>query len=460
MSDASTTEEKGVRLGFLELAPGVTKAHAFVFFYAAFATIGLLTFVSTGTAQVLNAIGVPGNEQGTATADLVVVTEIVQIAIFGLVGVLADRIGRREVAAVGMVLMGLGYALYPFANSVEELMVYRAIYAFGLGASTGMIGTLIADYPSDQSRGKFVAVGGVFNGLGVVVVTVIFGARAAPMLVEAGYDPLMATRIAHGIVAAACFISAVIYMLGLKPGTPGAKEERPSTKELIKSGFTEAVKNPRVALAYACGFVARGDQVILGTFTVLWGTRVGIERFGMDYATASGKGALIFAIAGTASLLWLPLLGIVMDKINRVSAVILCMTCAALGYAATYFVDEATMFTESGFPLSMNAVLCFFALGIGQISAFMGATVLISSEAPKLKRGAVVGMFNTFGAIGIFVVVAIGGRMFDQYFDTIGGSSPFLLVAALNAVVVGLAIITRILAPGPAKPGKLDPVAH
>jgi MFS family permease len=442
-SPVSDQPENNAHIGFLELAPGVTRGNAFTFFYAAFTTIGLLTFVSTGTAQILSAIGVPADEQGTATGNLVIVTEIVQILIFGAVGVLADRIGRREVAAAGIAIMGLGYALYPFAENIVELMIYRGIYAVGLGASTGMVGTLIADYPADNSRGKFVAVGGVFNGIGVVVVTVLFGTRIAPMLVESGYTPLAASQIAHGIVAAACFISAIVFYLGLKKGTPGSKEERPPVKELIAGGITEAIKNPRIALSYCCGFVARSDQVVLGTFTVLWGTRVAVAQ-GLDFATASGKGALLFAVAGGASLIWLPVLGFVMDKLNRVTGVVICMTLAAFGYGAMYFVDEANMFSASGFPLTRQSIILFTLLGMGQISAFMGATLLISHEAPRLKRGVVVGMFNTCGAIGIFVAVAIGGRLFDS----VGGYGPFVLIAALNAVVVLLAIIVRIKSPG------------
>jgi len=436
-------EEKSIRLGFLDLAPGVSKKNAFAFFYAAFTTIGLLTFVSTGTAQILNAIGVPQDEQGTVTSNLVIVTEIVQILLFGVVGVIADRIGRREVASVGIAIMGLGYALYPFAESVTELLVYRAVYAVGLGASTGMVGTLIADYSADTTRGKFVAVGGIFNGLGVVFVTVLFGARAAPMLVDAGYTPLAASQIAHGIVAAAFFISAIVFYWGLKPGTPGQKAERPPVSELMKSGFTEAARNPRIGLSYACGFIARSDQVILGTFTVLWGSTVGVSQ-GMDYATAAGKGAIIFAIAGGASLIWLPILGVILDKFNRVTGVVISMTLGALGYGSMYFVNEATMFTESGFPLGGQAVVLFALLGVGQISAFLGATILISHEAPPLKRGAVVGMFNTFGAIGIFVAVAIGGRLFDL----VGGYGPFLLIGTLNFVVMLMAIVVRLKSPG------------
>jgi MFS family permease len=153
---------------------------------------------------------------------------------------------------------------------------------------------------------------------------------------------------------------------------------------------------------------------------------------------------LLFAVAGGASLIWLPILGFIMDKFNRVTGVICCMTLAAMGYGVMYFVDENNMFSSSGFPLTQQSIILFALLGMGQISAFMGATLLISHEAPRLKRGSVVGMFNTFGAIGIFFAVAIGGRLFDS----LGGYGPFLLIGSINAVVVILAIIVRVLSPG------------
>ncbi len=450
MSEAQSGQQvANEKLMFLELAPGISKLNAVTFLYAAFATIGLLTFVSTGTAQVLNAMGIPVAEHGDASKDLVIVAEIVQIIVFFFAGIAADRIGRREVAAGGIIIMGISYALYPFATSLNELLVYRGIYALGLGAAAGMVGTLIADYSSDRSRSVFVAVGGIFNGLGVVIITLVIAANLAPMLVDAGYTPIEATKITHFTIAGICFVSGIIFYLGLKAGTPGTKEERPPVSDLITSGFSEAWKNPRIALSYACAFVARSDQVILGTFTVLWGTNVAMEQLNIDYASASGKGGIIFGIAGTASLIWLPILGFLLRKANRVTAVIICMTIAALGYGGTYFIDEATMFNTTGFPLGNQALLLFAFLGIGQICAFLGATLLISAEAPKLKRGAVVGMFNMWGAIGIFIAVYFGG----QLFDSVGGYAPFLLIGSINALVVVLAIVCRIFSPG-VKPGE------
>lgn len=420
---------------FVWLQPGISSLNAVVFCYAAFATIGLLTFVSTGTALVLNAnFGIPTGEQGTISGDLVIVTEIVQLLIFGAVGVLSDRIGRREVFAVGMLLMGVGYLLYPFATSMPELIAYRAVYAAGLGASTGMLGTIVADYPKDRSRGKFVALTGVFNGLGVICVTVLFGRFVPPALIDAGYDAMTATKIVHVIVFAACAISALVYMLGLQKGAPTKHEERLPVRDLIVSGYAEARRNPRIALAYASAFVARSDLVVLGTFTVLWGAVAGVEQ-GLDPAVASARGAGIFGIASGAALVWLAILGSFMDRFNRVSGAIFCMAIAAIGYSAMWLVDN---------PLESEAIPYFILLGVGQISAFFGATTLISQEAPRLSRGAVVGAFNMCGAIGIFVASGLGGRLFDA----IGPAAPFGLIGFLNGVVCLLAIIVRIKSPG------------
>jgi len=441
----SVPEQEGRRFLFVWFLPGVTRLNAIVFCYSAFATIGLLTFISTGTALVLNAkFGMPINEQGTISGDLVIVTEIMQLLIFGIVGVLADRIGRRELFAIGMFVMGIGYLLYPFAESVLHLIIYRAIYATGLGAATGMLQTILADYPQDRSRGKLVALSGMFNGLGVICVTVLFGRYVPPALVDAGFDAVMATRIVHVIVFIVCAVSSLVYLFGLKKGAPVAKEERLPVRELIVSGFTEAARNPRIALAYSAAFVARSDLVILGTFVVLWGTVAGVGD-GMDPAEAAGRGAGLFGLASVAALVWLGVLASFMDRFNRVTGVIVCMALAAIGYSAMWFVDE---------PLAPAAIPLFLLLGVGQISAFFGATTLISAEAPRISRGSVVGAFNMCGAIGIFFASGLGGRLFDS----VGPHGPFVLIGGLNAIVMVLAIIVRIKSPGHI-PSRDGPVA-
>jgi MFS family permease len=435
------TPAAGKRFWFVDLAPGVTHFNMWVFLYASYATIGLLTFVTVGTPYVLSAhLGIPLEEQGRVTGDLTFFNEIALLAVFGPVGVLADRIGRREVFALGLFVMGIAYALYPFASSLGELTAYRMLYAAGIAAATGMLGTLIADYPQSQSRGKMVALGGTLNGLGVVSVTAGLGGLMKAF-VNQGADPEAAGQYAHLIVAGLCILSAIIIQIGVRPGTPVAKEERPPVGELVRSAFLEA-RNPRIALAYACAFIARADLVILGTFSILWGAKVAQES-GMDAASGVAAGRLAFVTASGAALLWLPVVGFVLDRINRVTGTAICMTLTSIGFLSTLLMDN---------PIAPESRLLWVLVGIGNISAFAGATTLVSAEAPAAKRGVVVGMFNMMGVIGILVSSGIGGRLFDS----VSPAAPFVLIGGLSALVAIFAVFVRFTSPGPLKPTKVD----
>mgnify|MGYP000679837815 FL=1 len=86
-------------------------------------------------------------------------------------------------------------------------------------------------------------------------------------------------------------------------------------------------------------------------------------------------------------------------------------------------------------PLAPGAVPFFMALGIGQISALLGAQTLIGKEAPEATRASVIGLFNFCGAFGILVLTGVGGVLFDR----VGPWAPFVLVGLLNAAVAVLA---------------------
>jgi MFS family permease len=424
----------GIKIGFLWLAPGISRGNFYAFIYTAFSTIGLLVFISVATTLVLNThLKIPTDQQGTISGQLVFATEITQILLFAAVGVMADRVGRSHLLAIGMLVMGVSYLFYPFADSIGELTYYRVLYAVGLGTSTGMLATVTTDYPQERSRGKLVAFGGVFNGLGVITVVALLG--GLPMiLVGAGYDEITASYYTHFTSFGLCMIGALVAWFGLKKGVPMQHEEQLPLATLAASGL-RAAKNPRIALAYAAAFVARGDLVILGTFSILWGATAAIDQ-GIDPSEAVSKGRLIFVVASVAALSWIPVMAPFMDRFNRVTTMFICMTLGAIGYMCVGFVDD---------PLDLGTAWPFFALlGIGQISTFLGAQTLIGQEAPRLQRGAVVGVFNTFGAIGILVSSWFGGMLFDS----IAPAAPFVLIGIMNAAVAVLAIIVRIKSPG------------
>ncbi|MEC9487271.1 MAG: MFS transporter [Prosthecochloris sp.] len=426
------TNSTNARIGPIELAPSIRRSNAWTFFYAAFFSIGIITFLSIGQTYILNVhLGIPENEQGAISGNLVVWTELIALLFFIPAGILMDRIGRRPLYVAGFLLIGITYLLYPFAGSVSDLFLYRIIYALGMVAVTGALSTVLVDYPAERSRGKMVALIGLLNGLGIVITNQFFGSLPA-MLVKRGMSDIEAGIVTHASVAVIATIAAIVCAGGLQKGVPFKEEKRPGLRELFTNGLT-AARNPRILLSYTAAFIARGDQSINGTFISLWGMNAGIAM-GLSYDDAFWKGTLIFIITQVAALIWAPLVGPLIDRINRVSALAVCMFLAMLGNLSVLVLDN---------PFEPIGYLVFILLGIGQISVFLGAQSLIGQEAPATKRGSILGTFNISGAIGILIIAKAGGNLFDS----LSPQAPFVIVGTINALLMLFSIYVRIKAP-------------
>ena len=430
------------KFGPVWLAPNVTRGNAFTLLYAAFFTIGLLTFIGIGTPYVLTEIlRVPTSEQGTISGNLVLWTEIVTLIVFGPVGIAADRIGRKYVYLFGFLTMGLGYALYPTADSVTELIIYRLIYAIGIATSTGMLATIVTDYPREESRGKLVGIIGAMNGLGIVFINLAFG-TLPERFVRGGMDGTQAGEMVHWLVAGLCVASTAVLWIGLKDGTPAKDEDKPSVRELARSALLQGFENPRIALAYSAAFIARGDLVILGTFLPLWGTIASVNN-GLPTDEATTEATLTFVLAQGAALVWTLVIVFFIDRFNRTGFLAFCMALAAAGYLGMGFVDDPTMANSKYFVV---------LLGVGQISAFFGSQALIGQEAPLAQRGAVIGGFNIMGALGILFCSMIGGWLFDA----VAPSATFVMIGTFNGIICLLSIFVRIKSPGRMPDKQLD----
>ncbi len=422
MSGAS----RQVQFGPVLLAPGISKANAWTLMLACFISIGFLSFVNIGQAYVLNAnLGLAGDEQGALSGNLAAFSEFVVLLLVGWFGVLSDRIGRRPIVVAGVLIMAAAYVIYPLTSQAWQLFFMRGTYAVGIAAMIGMMGTLIQDYPDEMSRGKMLALTGFFNGIGVVFVNALFG-RLPDVLVDSGVDALAAGRYAHWVVAALLLPGAFLMARGLKGGTMVRYDERPATRELVWQGL-RAARNPRVALAYGSSFVSRSDFVVIGTFSVLWAAVAGIEQ-GVTPADAVKQGAILIVVANGSAMLWMPVMGLLIDRVRRTAALAIGSLVAAGAFGAMWFVDN---------PLDSSALPWFALLGIGQTSCFLTSQALIGQEAELQSRGSVIGMFGIFGAAGILFATSVGGQLFDAWMP----AAPYILIGGANAVIAVLAAL-------------------
>jgi MFS family permease len=416
--------------------PGVSRRHVLCYLWAAFVSIGVFTYITTLQPYVLEVnLGMPADGRGDASGTLQFWQEIVALALIGVIGAWSDRVGRRVVYVFGFLSAAVAYAAYPFANDLGQLTLYRLVFAVAIAALSGMLATVLADYPVDRDRGKLTGISFFLNAVGAFLFLVVL-ARMPQWYSQAGLDPLWAGRAAYLTAAAICVVSAFV-MLGLKPGRPDNVEQRQPLGVLLRQGLA-AGKRPRIALAYACSFAARADLVIVALFLALWFNQAAMAD-GYSPAEALAKQGALFGIVQGTAMLWAPFFGWLADRVDRVTLVIMAVVLSVAGYGWMGLVPDPT----EGFAFGAAALL-----GIGQASGILASQVLLGQEAPGPIRGSIIGMAGFFGAVGILAISKLGGIAYDEWRP----GAPFIIMAAANIPLLFFAIWVRFNSTGRVEP--------
>lgn len=88
-------------------------------------------------------------------------------------GLLADKIGRRQVFAATLLLYGLATGASALAWSVGALMIFRFLVGLGLGAELPVASTLISEFSPRKVRGRMVVLLEAFWAVGWILAAVI-----------------------------------------------------------------------------------------------------------------------------------------------------------------------------------------------------------------------------------------------------------------------------------------------
>ncbi len=421
------------KLGPIELAAGISRFNAVTYFYACFICIGVLAGMNFIQGYILTEmLSIPRSGQGTVSGNLAFTQEIIAIVLVALFGMLSDRIGRRPVMVFGTLVVSLGFALYPYATSITELFIYRSIFAIGAAALSSVLAIIVNDYPQERSRGKLISVHSVLNALGVAAFATLLG-RLPTVFTNSGYDPITSGQYTMLLVAALTFVSGLIFLRGLKGGTPAKHHNKPSLRELVTVGL-ESARNPRIALAFGATLLARADVSVNGIFISLWAVTSG-TALGLSAGEAIKRVVLVIVITNLLSIVWAFIFGSIIDRINRVTAMVIAMALGTVAYGSMYFVDS---------PLNYANLPFFILISASAIGTVIATSSLIGQEAPMRQRGTVIGVSAFFGAVGILAATKFGG----QLFDVMGPRGPFFLIAATHATLLLAAITVRIKSPG------------
>ncbi len=429
MSDhaaALTGRPYGPKFLKMRIAPDVSGVNFNTLLFGSFFGIAMMGFVNACQPYLFTEVlNIPTEEQGPLAGNLTFLSEVVVILTIGLMGALSDKVGRKPIWISAFMVMAAGYFLYPTATDTDQLTIFRMFFALGLAGNTAMLPSVANDYATDESRGKVISVCFMLNGLGFILLLTPLRLLLPVFNEMTDGDPVQAAKYWIWTASGICLVVSTGLLLGLKRGAPAQLEKREPMLATLKTGFA-AAKKIRVSLAYTAAVVARGDMAVLSTFFVLWLTQEGIAA-GMTTGEASSQALKFYILIQVFALSWLPFMGIILDRFDRVLGLAIAMLLAGGGYASLFLIDD---------PLGPQMYFAAVLIGMGEISANLASLTLIGSEAPEKGRGAVIGLFSLCGAIGILMIAKLGGYLSGLY----GSISPFMLVACANGVVLVLAL--------------------
>ncbi|WP_296902934.1 MFS transporter [uncultured Megasphaera sp.] len=88
-------------------------------------------------------------------------------------GTVADRLGRKKVFTITVLLYSIASGLCALSWNYQSLLVFRFLVGFGLGGELPVAATLVSEYAPSRVRGRFIVLLESFWGLGWIAAACI-----------------------------------------------------------------------------------------------------------------------------------------------------------------------------------------------------------------------------------------------------------------------------------------------
>ncbi|MBV9249995.1 MAG: MFS transporter [Acetobacteraceae bacterium] len=193
----------------------------------------------------------------TWTLSAVEVGYLLSAGVFGMalgavvISPLADQIGRRRHIMLCLALITLGMLFSAFANSLPQLIAFRAFAGLFIGAIISSVNVLVSEYSSDQRRGTVMGIYGVGLPLGSALAGTVIG----PLI--SAFD----WRAPFVFGAALTLIMLILVVLALPESIEYLIEKRPKGALDQYNRIADRFDYSRAA-ALPAGFTSAHRQVV------------------------------------------------------------------------------------------------------------------------------------------------------------------------------------------------------
>lgn len=378
------------------------------------ATVSLATLFALrmlGLFMILPVFSLYGDQYSGANATLIGLA----IGAYGLTqsifqvpfGMLSDRIGRKSVIMMGLLIFAVGSFTASAATSIYMVILGRALQ--GAGAIASAVMALLADTTRDQHRTKAMAALGMSIGLSFAAALVL-----GPVMTD--HFGLSGLFLITGIFAL-CGIG-VCYFLVPTPISSGMQRDSVA----VVGQFLKVLKNPElVRLDMGIFFL---HMMLTACFVVL--PIILADELGIP---ASHHWLIYLPILGGSFFAMIPLIIIAETKRRIKQVFVLSIMMLGVGLVGLSWHFHTLHW--------MCLFLFLFFMAFNLLEAMLPS--LMSKLAPAGCKGTAMGVYSTGQFLGAFIGGTSGGYIYGHY----GTSAVFVYCSVLAVIWAVIAITMR-----------------
>jgi MFS family permease len=322
-------------------------------------------------------------------------------------GALSDRIGRKTMIVIGLVVFGIGSAVAARAGTIDGMIVGRLLQ--GAGAIGSVVLALIADLTAEQSRTKAMALVGMTIGFSFLV-AIVTGPAIAGWIGVAGIFWLMSALALAGI-------AITLFIVPAAP-RPHVQPEAETVPALIGA----SLRNPEL-LRLDFGIFAL-HAMLTASFLVVPALLRGAVALSSREQWMVYLPVLLLSVAVMVPAI---VLG---ERYRRMKSVLI----AAVAMLAA---SQLMLAFLAQSPHVVLAALVVFFAGFNIMEASLPS--LVTKTAPAGSTGTATGIYSSSQFLGIFAGGVVGGWVHQAA----GASAVFLFGAAVAIVWLLVAATMR-----------------
>jgi predicted MFS family arabinose efflux permease len=322
-------------------------------------------------------------------------------------GALSDRIGRKTMIVVGLILFGIGSAVAAHASTIDGMIGGRLLQ--GAGAIGSVVLALVADLTAENNRTQAMALVGITIGFSFLV-AIVTGPAIAGWVGVAGIFWLMVALALAGIA-----ITLLVVPVAPRPHVQPEAETVPA---LIGA----SLRNPEL-LRLNFGIFALHAMLTASFLVVpalLHGT---LAMSGRDQWRVYLPVLLVSVAVMVPAIL-------VAERYRRMKTVL-------VGAVAALAVSQLMLALGGQDPYLLLAGLVLFFAGFNVMEASLPS--LVTRTAPAGSTGTATGIYSSSQFLGIFAGGVIGGWVHQAA----GTAAVFLFAAAIASLWLWVAATMR-----------------